>query len=280
MRFIKTKTKKAKIIFAVVVGLVVVLAGVGISYAVHKPEPHQDATTTAISSESVQQEATQSTEAAEEKPAEKAATSPAPSTPAPETPASQWPVQLSTAEASSLTAVVNKKHKLPSTYVPALSSVGGGQLRTETASAFNTLLAAAKSDGAPGMKFVSGYRSYAKQEQLYNNYVASDGRAAADTYSARPGFSEHQTGLAVDIGEGGSCDLETCFENTASGKWAAANAYKYGFVVRYPKGKEASTGYQYEPWHLRYLGIAEATAVYTSGKTLEEYYGIPGGGYE
>jgi D-alanyl-D-alanine carboxypeptidase len=141
------------------------------------------------------------------------------------------------------------------------------------------MLSAAKAASAPKMKYVSGYRSYAKQEQLYNSYVANDGQAAADTYSARPGFSEHQTGLAVDIGEGGSCDLETCFENTASAKWVAANAYKYGFIVRYMKGKEASTGYQYEPWHLRYLGVSEATSVYNSGKTLEEYYGIPGGGY-
>lgn len=207
-----------------------------------------------------------------------AATPPQQTTPAP--PASIWPVQLTSTQAASITVVVNKKHKLPSAYVPQLASVAGGQLRTEAANAFNLMLTAAKTEGATAMRYISGYRSYAKQEQLYNNYVAQDGQTAADTYSARPGHSEHQTGLAVDIGEGGGCDLETCFENTTSANWVASNAYKYGFILRYPKGKDTITGYQYEPWHLRYLGINEAAAVYNSGKTLEEYYNIPGGGYE
>ena len=111
--------------------------------------------------------------------------------------------------------------------------------------------------------------------------MARDGQALADTYSARPGHSEHQTGLAVDVGaiSNPSCDLETCFGETIEGKWVAANAQNYGFIIRYPNGKDAITGYQYEPWHLRYVGIDAAVAIYNSGLTMDQYYGIEGGGY-
>jgi D-alanyl-D-alanine carboxypeptidase len=222
--------------------------------------------------------------APKEQPTEKVAEAPAPP-PAPsntpkqqvKTPASTWPVQLTSAQASSITVVINKKHKLPSSYAPGLTSVGGGSLRTEAANAFNTMVDAANSAGIQ-LSFGSGYRSYSTQEKIYNGYVSRDGKALADTYSARPGHSEHQTGLAVDV-KSTSCYLEICFANTPAGKWVAANAHNYGFVIRYLSGKESITGYQYEPWHLRYLGTEVAKDVYSSGKTLEEYYNIPSGSY-
>ena len=281
MRFLKFKTRKAKIFVVSGLVLIAILVVAGILYASDSSNQETAVTTEQPPTEvqEPQEEPVKEDENIASEPTVPPATTP-PSQPSQPPTSSQWPVQLTSSQAASITVVVNKKHKLPSTYVPQLTTVSGGQLRTEAATAFNSLQSAAKAAGISNMIFVSGYRSYAKQEQLYNNYVAQDGQAAADTYSARPGFSEHQTGLAVDIGDGGSCDLETCFENTAAAKWAATNAYKYGFIIRYPKGKEATTGYQYEPWHLRYLGVGEATAVYNSGKTLEEYYNIPGGGYE
>ncbi|MDG3044442.1 M15 family metallopeptidase [Bacillus sp. B6(2022)] len=101
----------------------------------------------------------------------------------------------------------------------------------------------------------STFRSYDRQRVLYNNYVASHGKKQADRFSARPGYSEHQTGLAFDIGGVNSKHwAEDSFANTKEAKWLAKHAHEFGFIIRYPKGKEKVTGYQYEPWHLRYLG--------------------------
>ncbi|SHM85198.1 D-alanyl-D-alanine carboxypeptidase [Ruminococcus flavefaciens] len=115
----------------------------------------------------------------------------------------------------------------------------------------------------------SGFRSYATQNTIYNNYVASDGVEVADTYSARPGHSEHQTGLAIDVNS-----ISNDFIGTPECEWLAKNAHKYGFIIRYPKGKESITGYRYEPWHIRFVGIDTATAIYNSGLCLEEYLDI------
>ncbi|MBO4523491.1 MAG: D-alanyl-D-alanine carboxypeptidase family protein, partial [Ruminococcus sp.] len=122
-----------------------------------------------------------------------------------------------------------------------------------------------------GLKIVcsSGFRSYDYQEELYNNYVSTDGVLAADTYSARAGHSEHQTGLAIDVNS-----ISDAFIGTAECEWLENNAHKYGFIIRYPKGKEAFTGFRYEPWHIRFLGVETATKVYESGLCLEEYLGI------
>jgi D-alanyl-D-alanine carboxypeptidase len=110
---------------------------------------------------------------------------------------------------------------------------------------------------------------------LYNGYVAKDGQAAADRYSAKPGTSEHQTGLAMDVCLANSgCSLEQAFGDTPAGKWVAANAHKYGFIVRYLPGKDAITGYEYEPWHLRYVGIELATELQRNNKTMEEFFGL------
>lgn len=158
--------------------------------------------------------------------------------------------------------VANKSYDLPSSYAP-------GGLLSEFNIAFTKMKEDASKEGV-NLKIVSGYRSYSRQKTLYNNYVSRDGKKEADTYSARPGHSEHQTGLAADLNL-----VDTSFENTKEGKWLANNCYKYGFILRYPKGKESITGYIYEPWHFRFIGD-EAKNLYNNGTwiSLEEYLGI------
>lgn len=156
--------------------------------------------------------------------------------------------------------IANKTYPLPSTYNPGVDSTANTALKS--------MFAAAKADGL-NLFICSGFRSYTTQKNLYNRYVKRDGVAAADRYSARPGHSEHQTGLAFDINK-----ADSSFVGTPEAKWLAENSYKYGFIIRYPEGKESITGYKYEPWHVRYLGVETATAVYNSGLCLEEYLGI------
>ena len=165
--------------------------------------------------------------------------------------------------------ICNKYHKLKNNYVPdlvSLSGYGGGQMERVAAKYFKKMSDAAKGDGI-SIYNVSGYRSFNTQKGLYNSYVNRDGKAKADTYSARAGTSEHQTGLATDINS-----VSTSFENTNAFKWLSKNAYKYGFILRYPKGKEYITGYMYEPWHYRYVGIEVAKKIYEKNITYEEYY--------
>lgn len=191
-----------------------------------------------------------------------------------------WPVNYSLEEAASLTVVVNKKHRLPSDYIPPLTSVAGGQLRPEAASALQKLLGAAETAGAP-MVIVSSYRSYQTQVSTYQYWVNTQGQEQADRESARPGHSEHQTGLTADMGNpDGSCQLIGCFANTFAGQWLAAHAHEYGFIIRYPDGMESETGYIYEPWHIRYVGVDNATAIFNSGQTMDQYYGVLAGDYD
>ena len=133
------------------------------------------------------------------------------------------------------------------------------------------MFAAAKSERGFNMWAQSGFRSYSTQKSVYNNWVKKDGKAKADTYSARAGYSEHQSGLAADLNHVGSS-----FDNTKEAKWLEENCYKYGFILRYPKGKQDVTGYIYESWHFRYVGIPLATKLYNNGDwlTLEEYFGV------
>lgn len=172
--------------------------------------------------------------------------------------------------------LVNKYYKLDSNYVPSdlvtIDSKYGvsRQMQKEAYEAFIKMFEAARKEGLH-FYAVSPYRSYSYQQQLYNNYVNSDGKKNADTYSARPGYSEHQTGLAIDVMASGTSTLND-FGNTKEYTWLCKNAHKYGFILRYPKGKEDITGYIYEPWHYRYLGINVATKVYESGLTYDEYY--------
>ncbi|KAA2275722.1 M15 family metallopeptidase [Staphylococcus haemolyticus] len=159
--------------------------------------------------------------------------------------------------------IVNKTTKLPSDYNP-------GE-KPKAQRALQQMFTDAERDGVSLYK-ISGFRSYETQVNLYNQYVARDGEENADRYSARPGTSEHQSGLSYDVGAIGSdANLRECFGATKEGQWIARNAHRYGFIVRYPKGKEQITGYQYEPWHLRYLGKNNATKVQHSGQSLEEY---------
>lgn len=157
--------------------------------------------------------------------------------------------------------IVNKKYSIPKNY--------GGENK-EATNQLKKLQDAAKKAGH-NMPLCSGYRSYSLQSTLYNDYVKRNGQALADTFSARPGHSEHQTGLAFDVGK-----VSDDYGTTEAGKWLSKNAHLYGFIIRYPKGKEAITGYKYEPWHIRYLGVENATKVYKSGLCLEEYLKVEG----
>ena len=162
--------------------------------------------------------------------------------------------------------VVNKHYPLSKDYNP-------GENPTAKA-AFLKLIAQMQKEGYAVSNTYSGFRSYGTQAQLYQSYVNREGQAAADRYSARPGYSEHQTGLAFDvIGTDGHL-----VEDASAAQWLLDHAADYGFVVRYLKGKESVTGYMHEEWHLRYVG-KEAKEIAASGLTLEEYYGFDGGNY-
>lgn len=184
--------------------------------------------------------------------------------------------QYSIDDPASLWMIVNKKRPLPSTYEPAnLVPVDGRQLRSDAAAGVTGLIQSAGKENVP-LKVISGYRPYQVQASTYNSFMKRDGQSKADTYSARPGYSEHQTGLAVDLGnKSGACDLEICFGETPGGQWIAAHAYEYGFIIRYQKGHEHLSGYQYEPWHLRYVGIELAAELHRSGETMEQFFGLP-----
>lgn len=157
--------------------------------------------------------------------------------------------------------IANKTYALPASYNP-------GELTDECSSAFQELVNGAAADNI-NIYLSSGFRSYDYQAQIYNNYVAMDGQENADTYSARPGHSEHQTGLAID------CNIiDDSFIGTPEAIWLANHCHEYGFIIRYPQSKESITGYKYEPWHIRYLGVDKAKAVHDSGLCLEEYLGI------
>lgn len=181
----------------------------------------------------------------------------------------------------SLWALVNKERSATTTYVPAdlvrpeveirpNATPDEQKVRKEVAGAVYELFSAARKQGY-SLMIGSAYRSAATQEVLFNRYVATSGLAQAQMYSARPGHSEHQLGLAVDISTASqNCYLSECFLGTPEGTWLANNAYMYGFTLRYKQGKEAITGYNFEPWHYRYVGVAYATALHQSGLTLEE----------
>ena len=172
--------------------------------------------------------------------------------------------------------IANKTYSLPSDFIPQDPEVPVTSQRSTTSldrtlmSAWRTMQADASSQGL-NIYIASAYRSYSYQVNLYNSYVARDGKAAADTYSSRPSNSEHQTGLCFDLNS-----IDDSFGDTAEGRWVNDNCYKYGFCIRFPKGKDAYTGYQYESWHLRYVGKDLAEKLYNNGAwiSLEEYFGI------
>lgn len=190
---------------------------------------------------------------------------------------------------NSILVIANKKHKLPDNYqptdlvVPNISEKNAEwTLRQEAATALETMFNEASAQGI-SLVLGSGFRSQSSQEELYNYYVNINGQEYADSISSRPGYSEHQTGLAVDICNGeGTYDLDKGFIDTAEGQWLYNNAYKYGFILRYPDGKQDITGYDFEPWHYRYVGTEVSTAIYSisPNETFEEYFNLEGGNYE
>ncbi len=172
--------------------------------------------------------------------------------------------------------LVNKYYYLDKNYVPdhlvEMSqeySKGGIFLVDEVYQAFQRLVDDAKKDGVL-IRAISAYRSYSYQVDLYNRYLLKDGREVADTYSARPGFSEHQTGLCVDVDD--FKHSFTQFEKTDSFLWMQDNAYQYGFILRFPKDKENITGYSYESWHYRFVGKRVARYIQDHHITFDEYY--------
>lgn len=186
--------------------------------------------------------------------------------------------RLSHDDPTSIWVVVNKTRPLsPKTYAPDdLVAVTGStqRLRKEPAEALERLIKDARKENLI-INPLSGYRSYDTQVTVYGNEVKSYGQTVADTESARPGYSEHQTGLAIDVG-GGGCGIEDCFGKTAEGKWLAVNAYKYGFIIRYTSDKQQVTGYRAEPWHIRYIGTNLSSEMKKQGvTTLEEFFGLP-----
>ena len=156
--------------------------------------------------------------------------------------------------------IANKTYSLPADF--------GDGLDPETYDAFNRMARDAANDGIY-LYIISDFRSYQTQNYTYNSFVYDRGVEQADRCSARPGHSEHQTGLAIDVNT-----TSDYFDGTPEAIWLARNCVRYGFIIRYPKGKEAVTGYKYEPWHIRYLGAQKAAEIANSGLTIEEYYGI------
>ncbi len=193
--------------------------------------------------------------------------------------------QYSTSKPSSLWVVVNKQRALPSGYRPKTLRqpsvkvrMNGTQemlLRDDAASALEKLMSDAKDKGMDLM-LVSGYRSYVLQKAVYERNVSEQGREDADKTSARPGHSEHQTGLAADLGKStGNCELQTCFGYSKEGKWLAKNAQNYGFIIRYQDGKQSVVGYSYEPWHVRFVGKGLSREIYKNKTTMEEFFNLP-----
>lgn len=184
---------------------------------------------------------------------------------------------------ASITVVVNKQRPLgPIDWAPSdlrypvgIANPNGHPVRAEAATALEAMYADASAAGVPFI-MISGFRNYDYQTTLFNNYVARDGVAAAETYSARPGHSEHQTGLAVDLDDGSGCILDSCFGETGAGQWLRANAHRYGFILRYDAGQQPTVGFMYEPWHFRYVGTTVSEDMHAKGiVNLEDYFGLP-----
>ncbi|MBH0228682.1 D-alanyl-D-alanine carboxypeptidase family protein [Halobacillus yeomjeoni] len=185
----------------------------------------------------------------------------------------------------SIQVVVNKQRKLPEGYMPPnlvipdvpfyfSEDLPKKKMRSEAAQALEKMFAAAEKDGVE-LVAASGYRSYDRQKTIYQGYVNQYGEEKANTFSAKPGTSEHQTGLAMDITSAQlAFKLDQSFRQTDEGTWLAEHAHEFGFIIRYPKGKDEITGYTYEPWHLRYVGEEISTDIHKQELTLEEFFGL------
>jgi len=190
------------------------------------------------------------------------------------------PAEKATVKETPAPLLVNKTHTLPDSYVPsrlvnpAVSTVSSAKTKMtpEAAEALEALFKKAERDGIK-LTAISGYRSYERQKAIFNSNTARYGSAAAaNQFSAKPGQSEHQTGLAMDVSSASvGFTLSQSFAETREGRWLKENARYFGFIIRYPKDKEHITGYQFEPWHIRYVGKAAALEISARDITLEEY---------
>ena len=185
---------------------------------------------------------------------------------------------------NSIWVVVDKLRPLnPTDYAPddlvevPIPFANPPQLRQEASDAVVAMFSAFTAETGLALQSQSAYRSFDSQTRVYNNDVGNLGQAGADLSTARPGTSEHQTGLTIDISaQPGQCSLDACFADTPHGQWLAANAWRFGFLLRYPADKIPVTGYEFEPWHFRYIGIDLATEMHSEGvTTLEEFFGLP-----
>ena len=184
----------------------------------------------------------------------------------------------------SLTVLINKEFSLPSDYVPKNLTVPAitfsfrgyhekNLMRQDAAQALEKLIKNASSEGLR-INGVSGYRSYKRQLNIYNKNIIKYGLDYTNKYSAKAGYSEHQSGLAMDVSTNSiKNQLDVSFASTKEGKWLAENCWKFGYIIRYPEGKSQITGYAYEPWHIRYVGLELAKYLTENNLTLEEYYG-------
>jgi D-alanyl-D-alanine carboxypeptidase len=213
-----------------------------------------------------------------------------PSSPVPSSSASPSPARPSPTERYDIddphgyTVIVNKARPFdPQDYAPddlvsvPVPFVNAPLLRKRASDAVVAMFADFEAETGLAMQSQSAYRSYDTQVRVYAGWVDSLGRKAADLTSARPGYSEHQTGLAIDISaKPAACSLDQCFADTPQGEWLAEHAWEYGFVLRFPKGQTDVTGYEFEPWHYRFVGRSLARSYEQSGaRTLEEYFGLP-----
>lgn len=185
----------------------------------------------------------------------------------------------------SYTVLVNRDYLLPADYVPKdltepnvrfshIEHDDKRKLRKTASKALEKMFRAAEKKHIL-LYGVSGYRSYERQEGIYRRNISLYGKKSTDALSAKPGSSEHQSGLTIDISTNSiNCKLSERFADIKEGKWVAKNAHKYGYIVRYPKGKTKITGYSFEPWHIRYVGVSVATYLYKKKLTLEEFYGV------
>ncbi|MDD3169500.1 MAG: M15 family metallopeptidase [Eubacteriales bacterium] len=188
---------------------------------------------------------------------------------------------LQEAAGKGLLILVNKEHPVDREYKPddltrikyfvSDRSETTRYMRAEAAAAFHLLVEKAAEEGLE-LRMTTAYRSYDFQKILFDSYVEREGEAAANTYSARPGQSEHQTGLSADVSSPSvDYQLSNEYGKTEEGEWLAGHAHQFGFIIRFPKGKEEITGYQYEPWHIRYVGLFAAKEIYEQNLTLEEF---------
>ena len=272
---LKTKTNRKSTIFKIIFGAVLIIIIESVSYGAYIYVSNQNDIQSARQSEISRQIAITSAKAAKEV-------------------RKKQPVYITLPGAktiraivedysspSSTWAIVSKTHSISVDYIPDALKIPDVTTRTDKSDAERSVrsiinqplvdMFTAASNAGYQLMIGSGYRSAAQQKIYLDSAIASVGFEAANNSIALPGQSEHQTGLAADISTvSRNCYLDTCFADTSDGQWLVNNSYKYGFILRYPSGKESITGYQYEPWHFRYVGIDLATALHESGLTLDE----------